>query len=248
MFYDQGCFGRVELGDLPEDLRRRLGELPGEWLEYDAASGAIVVRHTEPSTADSLPTITMELVRMISEVPLELQEGIVGGDLYVHTTEGAGQLVRLRVEPGGIIQIQWAHPEFQRALKRPYLGGREIGIDPEVQRLNGEVSFAAEDPDDALARIQDAVESFEGLYPEGELLGSVDPHRGTVTLELLDVNFDAGALVSMLQALARPRSLSGRVELSSFGPGKPEQRLRFLFEDGRVWVQHPLLWPHGPGE
>ena len=27
MFYDQGCFGRVELGDLPSDVARRLTEV-----------------------------------------------------------------------------------------------------------------------------------------------------------------------------------------------------------------------------
>ena len=69
MFYDPGCFGRVELGTLPVDVQRRLAALPGEWLEFDAPSGAIVVRYVQPTSSPSLPTIAGELVRIISEIP-----------------------------------------------------------------------------------------------------------------------------------------------------------------------------------
>jgi len=57
-----------------------------------------------------------------------------------------------------------------------------------------------------------------------------------------EVNLDAVQLVKLLQELAEPRSLSGHFEVSSFGTTLPESRLRFVFDDGRLWVQHPLLW------
>lgn len=241
MFYDQGCFGRVELGPLPRDLGERLAAIPGEWLEYDPPSCAIVVRHVEPTSTRHLPSIARELVRIFSEIPPELHGEIPGGDLFVHTEEERGQLVRIRVEPGGSIHIQWAHPEFKRSLRRPYAGGSEVAIDPEIQKLNGRVAFTSPNPEGAAAALQDLVDNFEGLYPEGECVATVQD-GSAVDLTMRDVNVDATRLVALLQELADPRSLSGRFEVSSFGKALPEQRLRFLFENGKVWVQHPLLW------
>lgn len=241
MFYDQGCFGRVELGDLPRPLGERLAAIPGEWLEFDPPSGAIVVRHVEPTSTKHLPTIARELVRIFSEIPAELHSEIPGGDLFVHTEDEQGQLVRIRVEPGGSIRIQWAHPDFKRALRRPYTGGNEIAIDPEVQRLNGKVVFSSPTPEQAMRAIEELVDTFEGLYPEGECAPRL-LEGSTIELTLREVNLDATRLVALLEQVANPRSLSGRLEVSSFGKALPEQRVRFLFEAGKVWVQHPLLW------
>src|SRR3989304_656292 len=83
MFYDPGCSGRVELGTLPVDVQRRLAALPGEWLEFDAPSGAIVVRYVQPTSSPSLPTIAGELVRIISEIPGARPPAIAGGGLDV---------------------------------------------------------------------------------------------------------------------------------------------------------------------
>jgi hypothetical protein len=160
----------------------------------------------------------------------------------VHSRENRGQLVRLRVERGGAIHIQWAHPEFKKALRRPYAGGREVAIDPEVQRLNGTVRLRTPDTAEAVARLEDLVETFEGLYPEGECRAR--PAGGMkVELEMTDVNVDAASLVKLLTDLAEPRSLDGRLEVSTFGKDHPEHHLRLVFEDGEIWVQHPLLWP-----
>jgi hypothetical protein len=241
MFYDQGCFGRVELGDVPREVADRLSAVPGEWLEYDPPTQAIVVRHVEPTYTQHLPTIAFELVRIFAEIPPELHGEIPGGDLFVHTEDEHGQLVRIRVEPGGTVHIQWAHPDFKRALRRPYAGGSELAIDPEVQKLDGTVRFRAVDPVEAAQEIQDLADTYEGLYPEGDCLAR--PTEGSsVELTMTGVNLDAVRLVDLLVSLAEPRSLSGKIEVSSFGTFLPESQLRFLFEGGKVWVQHPLLW------
>jgi hypothetical protein len=242
MFYDQGCFGRVELGDLPEDLAERLSQIPGEWLEFDPPSGAIVVRHVEPTSSRHLPAIARELVRIFSEIPPELHEEIPGGAFFVHTEDEQGQLIRLRVEPGGAIHIRWAHPDFKKATRQPYGGGSEILIDPEVQRLNGSVTFEADDPASAVAAIFELADNFEGLYPEGDCEAERAGESG-VELRMEDVNLGAAALVDLLRRLARPGTLQGRFRVTSFGTILPEQQLRFLFEAGEIWVQHPLLWP-----
>lgn len=242
MFYDQGCFGRVDLGPIPQELADRLSQIPGEWLEFDPPTGAIVVRHVEPTGTRHLPAIACELVRLFSEIPTELHEEIPGGALFVHTEEGHGQLIRLRVEPGGAIHIRWAHPDFKSATRQPFAGGREFLIDPEIQKLSGIVSFGAEDSARAVEAIQNLADTFEGLYPEGDF--RIQNTGGSeVELTMEEVNLDAAPLIALLQQFAKPGSLSGRFLLSSFGTILPEHQLRILFEAGEVWVQHPLLWP-----
>ena len=241
MFYDQGCVGRIELGPIPAEVGERLAAIPGEWLEFDSPSGSIVVRHVQPTSARHLPAISFELVRIFSQIPAQFHEDIPGGDLFVHTEEENGQLVRLRVESGGTIHIQWAHPDFKRALRRPYMGGSELSIDPEVQRLDGTVTFRSATPEKAAVTLQDLADTFEGLYPEGDCVARAIG-GSQVELTMREVNLDAALLVKLLQELADPRSLSGGFEVGSFGTVLPERQLRFLFEDGKLWVQHPLLW------
>jgi hypothetical protein len=242
MFYDQGCFGRVDLGPLPEDVSERLSGVPGEWLEYDPPTNAIVVRHVEPTSAHHLPAIACELVRLFAEIPPELHSGIPGGALYVQTEEEHGQLIRLRVEAGGAIHVRWAHPSFKQATRRPYAGGPEFLIDPEIQRLNGSVRFQAETPEDAARSIQELADTFEGLYPEGDFISRASG-EGTVELTMKDVNLDAVRLIELLRKVAVAGTLSGRFEVDAFGTLNPEFRRRVLFEAGEVLVQHPLLWP-----
>jgi hypothetical protein len=238
MFYDPGCRGLVALGPLAEPIQQRLAALPGEWLEYDAGVSAIVVRHIQPTAGPSLPTVTSELVRMISEVPGPAQATISGGELLVYA-EGS-RLVRLRVEPGGALHIQWAHPDYAAAERRPWKRGAHALVEPKVQCLNGEVTFAAADAVVAAERVQHVADTFEGLYPEGECEASAKS-SGVVT-RLKDVNLDAELLVGELIALARPASLAGRIEVSSFADGTPEHYARFVLEAGGIFVQRPRLW------
>jgi len=240
MFYDPGCFGRVQLGALPSDVQRRVAALPGEWLEYEAATGRIVVRNIQPSAGPSLPTIAGELVRMIAEVPGPHHAGIQGGDLFVHT-DGSQQLVRLRVEPGGALHIRWAHPDYAKAQRKPWQRGTHDLVETKVQRLNGEVTFKAADAAKAAATVQHAADTYEGLYPEGECAAAAQPD-GTVRVTLNDVNLDAEVLVATMQDVAQSRTLAGRFEVSSFAAQAPERDARFVFEDGGVWIQRPVLW------
>ena len=242
MFYDQGCFGRVDLGDLPSDVASRLSQIPGEWLEFDSPSGAIVVRHVEPTSTHHLPAIAFELVRLFAELPAEFHGEIPGGAFFVHTEGEKGQLIRLRVERGGAIHIRWAHPSFKQATRQPYGGPGELEIDPEVQRLDGEVTFSAEDPETAAANVQDLADTFEGLYPEGDFLAE-PTGEGRVKVTMKEVNLDASLLVQRMTELASKGSLAGRFQVSSFGTVIPETQRRILFQDGEVFVQQPLLWP-----
>jgi hypothetical protein len=241
MFYDTGCYGRVVLGELPECVQQRLVTLPCEWLEFDPPTGTIVVRHVQPTAGPCLPTIAGELVRMLGEIPEASQDAIPGGDLFVHTEQQA-QLVRLRVEPGGALKIEWAHPDYTRAQPRLYAGERLEMVEPRVQRLNGTVTFRTKDAARAVGEIETLADTYEGLYPEGDLVVRPDAPKTGVRVEVRDLNLDVLLLVERLQQLATPGSLSGSVEVSSFGSVFPEQDLRFVFKDGAPWVQRPVLW------
>jgi hypothetical protein len=240
MFYDTGCYGRVMVGGMPVEVAGNLAALPGEWLEYDPDEGAIVVRHTQPSVGPSLPTIAGELVRILSEIPAGLHSRIQGGDLFVHT-ERALQLVRLRVEPGGAVHIRWAHPDYARARRQPYVRGAEPLADPRIQRLNGRVQFTADDAAAAAKALEAAADAFEGLYPEGECRVEAGAGGG-VQVDLADVNLDVDILMESLRRLARPGSVVGQVEVSSFAGEAPERYARFVFEGGQTFIQRPVLW------
>lgn len=240
MSYQSGCHGRVKIGKLPADVQRRLTVLPGEWLEYDPQSGAVVIGHVQPSTAPILPTVTVELVRILSEIPYELQSGIEGGDFFVHTEEPATQLVRIRVEAGGSMHIQWAHPDYAGAAREPWSAGVRIATPEWEQRLNGKVTFTADDAAAAARALQNLADTYEGLYPEGDFRASAD--GDTVSVTMTEVNLDGGLLATRLLELARPGSLDGRFEVGSFADFVPENLVRFLFEAGTASVQHPLLW------
>jgi hypothetical protein len=242
MSYQSGCQGRVVLGELPQNLGRRLARLPGEWLEFDPASGAIVIGHVQPSTGPVLPTVTVELVRLLSEIPYELQSEIRGGDLFVHTEEPATQLVRLRVEPGGALHIQWAHPEYAGAATRSYEGKEDLPTPEWEQRINGSVKLEADDPVAAATSLQNLADTYEGLYPEGDFVATATGDGKEVTVAMAEVNLDAALLVDRLRDVSRPGSLEGRFEVGSFADFVPENLVRLVFDSGEVRIQRPLLW------
>jgi hypothetical protein len=245
MFHDQGCRGHVTLGPLPEVVRAHLIALPGEWLEFDSPSNAIVVRHVQPSTQPCLPTITQELVRMLAAVPVELHVGITGGELFVHT-EDSPHVVRLRVEPGGEVRLDWAHPRFGGAARRRYAAGLDVGIDPVYCRLTGTVTLGAADLATAAGEIQHIADTFEGLYPEGDFQATANPTRGCVHVEMRDANLDIRLLVERVMRLATPGSANGAIEVSTFDVRYPDDRARVVFERGDVWVEEPTLFDQTP--
>ena len=172
-------------------------------------------------------------------IPFDSLAGIEGGDLFVHIEE-TGRLVRLRVEPGGSLHIQWARPGYTGATKRAWSDGHEIVNEPWNHRLNGEVTFGAGDPESAADGLQELADTYEGLHPEGDFVASVEGSRVTVTLR--EVNLDGKLMVETLQRLASARSLEGRLDVGSFRELAPEQLVRILFEKGETRVQHPMLW------
>lgn len=242
MFYEEVCHGRVQVGSLPADLAARLAALPGEWLEFDAPLGAIMVRHIQPTAAPTLPTIAAELVRMLAEIPVALHPQIAGGDFHVRTQDSP-HLVRIRVEPGGALRIDWAHPDYAASRKRPY-GPDAIPIEGVYCRLNGTVTLRARDAAGAARELQRVADTYEGLYPEGDFEAKpAGKPAGAVEVALRDVNLDPRLLVERLQALGEGDSVRGTIEVRSFDDRHPDDRVRLLLQDGAVWVQEPYFFP-----
>jgi hypothetical protein len=217
-----------------------LDALPGDWLEYDAATEAIVVRHVQPTTGAILPTVVSELVRMLAAIPYERQADLPGGELLVHTEDG-GRLVRITVEPGGSFHVLWAQPDYAGAESQPF-DEEAIKIEGYEQRLNGSLSLACADPADTATALQRLADTFEGLYPEGDFRATADRDAGTVSVTMTDVNLDVTLLLAAARSAASPGSLSGRIALASFREAVPEHLLRIVFERGEAQVQRPLLW------
>lgn len=237
MFFEPGCYGKVVLGALPPEVEERLESLPGEWLEYEPDSHAIEVRLIQPSALPCLPTISAELIRMLAEIPVQFQDAIPGGELYVHT-EREGQLVRFRVELGGAVYVTWAHPDYTAARKSLFTGQENL-VEPQVQRLNGCLTLSTSAPTRVARELEALADSYEGLYPEGEFIAVPDEERDEVRIELRDVNLDVKLLIARLRAFGRAR---GRIEVSSFAAAVPEQAARFQFEDDKVFIERPALW------
>jgi len=236
-----GCHGRIQVGPLPDTVRARLAALPGEWLEYDATAGAIVVRHIQPSGSPTLPTIAHELVRMLAAIPVELHGDIPGGELLVHA-EDSPHVVRLGVASGGSVRIDWAHPTFEQGRRRPYASGDQIPVDAVFCRLAGHVTFGAADAPRAAREVQRLADTFEGLYPEGYFRATADPAGKTVRLEMRDANLDARALVALATELATPGTLDGAMDVTSFDERYPDDRVRLVFRADGIWVEEPDLF------
>jgi hypothetical protein len=222
-------------------VRTRLAALPGEWLEYDAPAGTIVVRHIQPTGSPTLPTIAHELVRMLAAIPVELHGDIPGGDLLVHA-EDSPHVVRLCVARGGSLRIDWAHPTFEQGRRLPYASGDQIPVDAVFCRLAGRLAFGAADVPGAARELQRLADTFEGLYPEGYFRATTDPAGKSVQLEMRDANLDARALVARVTELATPGTLDGAVEVTSFDERYPDDRVRLVFRADGVWVEEPALF------
>jgi hypothetical protein len=240
MFPDHGCHGEVALGSIPDDVREQLAALPGEWLEYDPDRSIVVKRHAQPSSGPDLPVIAGELVQILATIPAELHQAIPGGDFFVHTTD-TRQFVRLHVQPGGVLELQWAHPDFAAASRSPYRGRSETPLDPYYHRLNGTVQFRPA-TEGAAESVLELADTWEGLYPEGEC--KVVTEGELTSIELRDLNLDAHLLIERLQGVSAEGSLEGEFVVTAFGREvRPEDSLRVIFDAGETLVQHPVLWP-----
>jgi hypothetical protein len=232
-----GCSGQVVLGTLGEDTQQRLERIEAAWLEFVPESASLEVRHVQPDDRPALPEIAGELIEFLSETSDSERAQIPGGALY-YQDEVKGQEVRLKVWKGGSLSVSWARPDYAHATWEQYRS-QPVSVVPEpYQRLNGK--FSLEAVPTAGDDIRELLERTAGLFSEGdyEIVAQID--RTEVTLR--DVNASVLPLVYALQVLAKPGSLEGEIDVSSFRTGDLDEYCRFALRSGEAWLVRPSLW------
>jgi len=235
-----GCSGQLDLGNLSQDSQHKLEHIEATWLEFVPESLSLEVRHVQPDDRPVLPEIVRELVEFLSQVTDEERAQVVGGTVYYQ--DGVkGHYVRIKVCKGGSLTISWARPDYTHASWERYRS-QPVSVVPEpYQRLNGKFSF--EGIPTAADDVRDLLERTAGLYSEGdfEIVARVD----RIEVALRDVNASVLPLVYALQVLAKPGSLEGEIDVTSFRPGDLDECCRFTFRDGEAWLVSPSLWGDG---
>jgi len=236
------CVGRVNLGELDGETRRRLEQIETTWLEFCPDPPSLVVRHLQPSDSPMLPSVASELLEFLGNLSESERMNVPGGALY-SLDEETGQYVRLKVARGGFLTVAWAQPDYSRARWVPY-GGERIPVVLEAyQRLNGTLNFIG--PPNVATEIRAVVEQHAGIHPGGEFEARVA--QGQVEIHLRDVNSSVLPLLAALRSAANPlSSLEGEIDVSSFRPGDLEDYCRFVLRGGESWLVRPSLWVELP--
>jgi len=241
-----GCTGRVELGELGPETRKRLEQVEAIWLEFSANPPSLVVRHVQPDDTPALREIAGELVEFLSDVPEAERAKIPGGALY-YLDEETGQYVRLKVPRGGFLTVNWARPDYSRATWQPYQGEKVGLVFDAYQCLNGTVKLQTHSR--VVEELRSMIDRFEGLYPQGDFEARVSGSQVEITFR--GVNSDVLTLLKVLRAAADPAtSLEGEIDVGSFRVGDLEDYCRFVLRGGEVWLVRPSLWndsPEAPG-
>lgn len=236
-----GCTGSVLLGALGDQTQRRLEQVEASWLEFSPDPPALIVRHVQPDDTPALREIAGELLEFLNDIPEEERAKIPGGTLY-YQDEERGQYVRLKVWQGGFLTIAWARPDYEHAKWEAYQGQPIPMVFEPFQRLNGVARFEAFPT--AADEVRSTLERCAGLYSQGDYQITCSLDR--VEVELRDMNTSALALVKALLAVAKPGTLEGEIDVSSFRAGDLEDYGRFVFRAGEVWLLRPSLWSDGP--
>jgi hypothetical protein len=231
----------VDLGSFGEETQKRLGQIAATWLEYTPETSSLVVRHVQPDDFPALREVAGELLDFLHTVSETERAQIPGGDLY-YQDEPTGQYVRMKVWKGGFLTVAWARPDYMRAQWEPFRNQPVTLVFEPFQRLNGKVSFEGHpNVADDLRRL---IDKTAGQYSQGDYAIS-STIRG-VEITLTDLNADALTLVNALRYMAKPGTLSGEVDVSSFRAGDLEDYCRFSFRAGETWMARPILWSDTP--
>ena len=236
-----GCTGSVNLGQLGEDTQKRLEKIAASWLEYSPETSFLDVRHVQPDDVPPIREVAAELLDFLHSVSDSERAQIRGGALY-YQDELTGQYVRLKVWKGSFLTVAWARPDYTHAQWETFRSQPVNMVFEPFQRLNGAVSFeGSPTAADDLRRILD---NTLGQYSQGDY--AISASMRWVEVGLRDVNADALTLINALRYMAKPGTLTGEIDISSFRVGDLEDYSRFSFRNGETWMARPQLWSEAP--
>jgi len=236
-----GCTGTIELGLLSEETQGRLEKIVATWLEFSPDPPSLLVRHVQPDDVAPLREVAGELLDFLHAFTEPERAQIPGGTLF-YLDESTGQYVRLKVWKGGFLTVAWAQPDYVRAQWVPFLNQPVTLVFDPFQRLNGAVGFEG-NPNSA-DDLRKILEKTSGEYSQGDYEISSSIRRVEITFR--DVNADVLTIVNALRYMAKPGTLSGELDVSSFRAGDLEDYCRFSFRAGETWIARPVLWSDTP--
>jgi hypothetical protein len=236
-----GCTGSVNLGHLEKETQQSLEKVAASWLEYSPETSSLDVRHVQPDDVPPMREVAGELLDFLHAVSDAERGQIPGGALY-YQDEPTGQYVRLKVWKGGFLTVAWARPDYSNTHWEVFRNQPVALVFEPFQRLNGAVTFEGNpNAADDLRRILDKT---TGEYSQGDYAISSSVSRVEMTLR--DVNADVLTVINALRYMAKPGTLSGEIDVSSFRVGDLEDYCRFTFRTGATWMARPQLWSDTP--
>jgi hypothetical protein len=231
----------VNLGQLGSDTQKRLEQIAASWLEYSPECSSLVVRHVQPDDVPPIREVAGELLDFLHAVSDSERAQILGGALY-YQDEPTGQYVRLKVWRGGFLTVAWARPDYTSAQWESFRNQPVNLVFEPFQRLNGSVTF--EGNPTAADNLRRILDNTAGQYSQGDYV-ITSSIRG-VDITLRDVNGDVLTVVNALRHMAKPGTLSGEIDVTSFRQGDVEDYCRFSFRAGETLMARPLLWSDAP--
>jgi hypothetical protein len=235
MHGELNCEGKIHLGPLSAETRRRLSELRGDWLEVSPADDTVVARHVQPSGCPALSGVPCELIAMLGALTPSERENSAGGEFRLRGHEGSW--VRVMVQKGEV-RIQWPHPDYSKTVPIPTETAM-AGINAHEARIRGWVRFRGGKHE--IQAVTDRLDRFEGLYPEGEIVPTVTGE--TVRIEFKDVNIGPKELLIALREIVKPEtSLDGEMDVGSFVRDLESNDFRIVIRRGNVEMVRPSIW------
>ncbi|MFH1263777.1 MAG: hypothetical protein V1495_10105 [Pseudomonadota bacterium] len=229
------CEGKIHLGPLSAETRRRLSELRGDWLEYSSADDTVVGRHVQPTGCPALSAVPCELIAMLGILTPSEREKSAGGEFRLWGHEGSW--VRVLAEKGEV-RIQWPHLDYSKTVPVPAEKAM-AGINAHEARIRGWVRFRGGKRE--IQSISDLLDRFEGLYPEGEIVSAVTGE--TVRIEFKDVNIGPRELLGAFREIVQlETSLDGELDVGSFVRDLESNDFRIVIRRGSVEMVRPSIW------
>ena len=236
-----GCTGSINMGQLGDATQKGLEKIVASWLEYSPESSSLDVRHVQPDDVPPMREVAGELLDFLHALSDSERAQMPGGVLY-YQDEPSGQYVRLKVWKGGFLTVAWARPDYTRSKWEAFHNQPVALVFEPFQRLNGAASF--EGNPNAADDLRRLLEKTSGEYSQGDYAISSSVRGVTITLR--DVNADGLTLINALRYLAKPGTLTGEVDVSSFRTGDLEDYCRFSFRAGVTFLARPSLWSDAP--
>ena len=232
---EQECEGSIKFGPLPWELSERLAEFIGNWLEYSSSENALVVRKAEPVGCPAISGVPCEIINMIDSLPPAQRQAMPGGVFYVR--DRGGQVMRVLVEKGEV-RIQWPYQDYSKPVSVPpesVLNGMVAG----EARVKGWARFAA--PRAHGAQVQEFINRFEGIYPEGDLPSEGEQNIAFVKFQ--GVSAAPAEILDQLRTLAAPpESLQAELDVKSYAPRPAERDFRIYIRNGKIETVRPSIW------